>query len=418
MTSRSKRLSDLRELMADSGLDYVWVPSSDPHFSEYLPSCWQRRQWLSGFTGSAGHALVGKEGAWLWTDSRYFLQAQEQLSSQWTLMRQGEALPILPWLGQHAVGQVVGLDPWLMSMDQYQYWQQQAQQAGISLQWMAANVVDKLWSDQPGLPKAPIYPWSDCYAGLSVSQKLDDLRVKMANHGVDACVVTALDAVAWLTNARGGDVECNPVFIGYIIIWQEVATLYVHANKIEDAHRQTLVQQGVTTAEYDQFMEDLQLIDGVVWVDPQTTSVAVSERLSQAELILAPCPVACAKSIKNQTELAGMQEAHRRDGLAMVRFLCWLDTHWSGCNEVTAAEQLLRFRQQDPHFKQMSFPTICGYADHGAIVHYSATPSSAHAIGDQALLLIDSGGQYDQCLAQVASVPFASPQESVAEAES
>lgn len=396
MINQSDRLAALRQRMVEQGVDYYWIPGTDCHFSEYVPACWQRRQWISGFTGSAGSALVGLEGAWLWTDSRYFLQAQQQLDcEQWQLMRQGIDLAILPWLAQQAAGRVLGLDPWLMSVAQWQQWQPQLQQMGLSCLLLPENLLDAVWQDQPAPPDAPIVLWPEQYAGLSAQEKCDNVRVSMASQGVDALVVTALDSMAWLCNARGSDVDCNPVFIGYCMVQHEQAVLYIDLSKLNQADQASLQQQGIVCKSSADFTTDLAAIDGVVWIDAATTSVAVSECLANADLLMAPCPVAYAKAIKNQTEQAGMREAHRRDALALVRFMCWFEQHGVGLTEVTAAQKLLWFRQQDPHFKQPSFATICGYADHGAIIHYSATEQSAHTIGNEALLLLDSGGQYD-----------------------
>jgi Xaa-Pro aminopeptidase len=385
----------LKSAMTSYDIDFYWVPAEDRHFNEYRPACWQRRSWVSGFSGSAGALLLSPEQGWLWTDGRYFLQAQQQLDAQrFELMRQGIEPSVLVWLAQHGSGKRVGLDPWCMSLAQRDQWYQQSDRIGFEIKWLPTNVVDELWLDQPPLPAEPITVLDIQYSGQAVADKCEQLRLQMAQKGVDYHIINSLDSIAWLLNLRGQDVPCNPVFLAQVLVGQESLALYAQTAAITDEVRQHLEAAQVEVYPYADFAAALPALQGQVWLDPECTPVAVAQALTQAELVFAASPLLLSKAVKNTVELAGMAEAHRLDGLALVRFLVWLEAHWQDHDEVSAAAKLAELRAAAPSFRGLSFDTICGYADHGAIIHYKAESASAHRLGDESLLLLDSGAQY------------------------
>lgn len=398
MSIIAKRLTELRQLMKKNNLDFYFVPARDAHNNEYVPQCWQRRAWISGFDGSAGDALIGLDQAYLWTDARYFLQAEQQLdSSCYQLMKQAQgAPPIAHWLLTHGKGKICGVDPHVISITQAEQWQQALGTVQGQLKQLE-NLIDQIWQDQPELPKNPIRQYPLQYAGQAAQDKIKILRDQLVQKKVKAHVVTALDAIAWLFNIRGNDVDYNPVAISYAIVTSEKAILFIQSEKVNEADRWYLQSQGVSLQPYPEFGQALQQLSGVVLVDPHSSSSWVADQLKQATLLSEPSPLTLMKACKNPTELAGMHEAHRRDALAMVRFLHWLDNSWtSGITEMSAADQLEQFRKQDPMCLDLSFATISGFASNGAIIHYRSTEATNRHIDDTNLYLIDSGGQYWQ----------------------
>ncbi|PIZ04746.1 MAG: aminopeptidase P family protein [Gammaproteobacteria bacterium CG_4_10_14_0_8_um_filter_38_16] len=398
MQSVSEKLKNLRQQMLDHKVDFYYVPTRDAHNNEYVPDHWQRRTWLTGFTGSYGEALVGLEQAYLWTDPRYYLQASLELDAkQFQLMKQlqGVAAPVSAWLGENAFKSTVGVDPKLISMAQSQQWSLILSRVHGKLTPILENLVDQVWVDHAPLQFSPVRLLDLKYTGLSATKKLEHVRDAMKKIGVDALVVSQLDEVAWLFNIRGNDVPYNPLVIAYAIITMEKAFLFVHADCIASADHVYFEKEKVTIQSYDQFENALHTLAGNVWVDPATTSWWVALQLSKAFLVEKKSPILLMKAIKNKTELKGMREAHRIDAIAVVKFLQWIENHWrDGVDEISAADQLEKFRREDKRCLDLSFPTICGFADHGAIVHYRASPESKHTITDKEMLLVDSGGQY------------------------
>lgn len=366
------RFQQLRQLLDQKGLDYYFIPSSDAHNNEYPPACWQRRQWLTGFTGSVGELVVGMEEAFLWTDSRYYLQAQNQLDSRIIKMRKlqkGEP-SLTDWLKELPRNIKLGVDPRLITIAQTREWSK-----WVDLIPLEENLVDAIWKDRPPLPQSPILKQPEEYAGVSVEQKLALLRAQMKH--CDAHILVKLDQIAWLFNMRGSDIEYNPMKIAYAIITQTDADLYV----------------GQT---YEQFGAALNGLRGRVWVDETTTSWWIQRQLSQSELVLGPSPVSLLKAVKNEAEQIGMKEAHRLDAIAVIRFLHWIEQYWreGEMDELTAAEQLRVFRFSNQKCVDLSFPTISAFGENGAIVHYRPAAETNKKIDDSTLYLIDSGGQY------------------------
>ena len=398
MTTVTKKLENLRRMMVNHSVDFYYVPTRDDHNNEYVPVHWQRRQWLTYFSGSYGDALVGLENAYLWTDARYYLQAEQELDlSEFQLMRQlqGVSAPIAQWLGENAFNATVAVDPKVISMQQQRQWSAVLLRVHGALTAVSENWIDAIWEDRP-LPEAKTIRVLDvAYAGLDASEKLTHLRLSMKTAGADVLVISQLDEIAWLFNIRGSDIPFNPVVISYAIVTRDEATLFVNLNAIAQSDLSYFAEQNIALMPYDQFAEALKLLDCHVWVDPATTSWWVELQLDQAFLIEKPSPILLMKAIKNPVELQGMREAHRLDAIAVIRFLHWLHTHWrNNVDEISAADQLEKMRREEKKCVDLSFPTICGFADHGAIVHYHAAPETKHVITDQAILLLDSGGQY------------------------
>ena len=404
MNTRSK-VAALRKLMQKHGMDMYYVPSADPHQSEYLPENWKFRSWLSGFTGSAGELLVGMRKAGLWTDGRYFLQADMQLAgSGITLMRMGEpgTPDMVDWVASRLrKGQTLGMDPTVVSVSTAAMFEKRLKPCGIKVKFLTANLVARLWKDRPDACLDPVTVHATRYAGETVASKLKRVRAEMKTAGCGAHVLCALDQIAWLLNIRSNDVLYTPVVTSYAIVTGRGCTLYVDRRKMTKAVARALKGKA-TVKDYDAVWEDLKALGrrkGMkVWVDPGATNRRVQDSLGRAALHLAPSPVTAMKAVKNPVQIAGFVEAHRRDGVAMVKFLRWLEraVPKGGVTEMSAAEQLRAFRAEGENFMDLSFDTISGYAANGAIIHYSATPETDAKLKPRGLYLIDSGGQYPE----------------------
>ncbi len=398
----SDRIKAVRKEMKERGLDAWLVPSTDPHLSEYVPACWQRRAWVSGFDGSAGDVLITAKFAGLWTDGRYFLQAAAQLKgSGITLMKMGTAaVPAINefLVGELKAGAVVGCDPQVLSASRAATLQDDLKSAGLKLKLSTTNLVDRVWADQPSLPREPLRVQSRRYSGETLARRLSRVRAEMKATGTDAHVLSALDTIMWVTNLRGRDVECNPVAISYLTIEKKQATLYVDPAQVTPAVQKHLGRhvQLRPYREAGKGLKQLATRSDRIWVDAANTTRWVIDRLKGAELYSAMSCVTYMKSRKNGVEQDGMRAAHVRDGVAMVRFLRWLDESIGRekITEISAADQLERFRAEGDLFQGLSFGTISGYAAHGAIIHYSVDEQSDVELKTRGLYLVDSGAQY------------------------
>ncbi|MFH2052453.1 MAG: aminopeptidase P family protein [bacterium] len=404
MNTRDK-VAALRRLMKKHGLAAYYVPSADPHQSEYLPEDWKLRAWLSGFTGSAGELVVGARQAGLWTDGRYFLQAGMQLEgSGITLMRMGEpgTPSMADWVAsQLKKGQILGMDPTVVSAAAAAEFEASLAPHGIRLKFLTANLVAPLWEDRPEASLAPLAVHPVRFAGESVDSKLKRVRAEMKAAGAKAHVVGALDQIAWLLNIRSKDVLFTPVATGYAVITDRGCTFYVDSRKVTRAAAKALKGRAVLK-EYQDVWGDLKALGGKkgmkIWIDPATINRRVVDSLKGAVLHLAVSPITAMKAVKNPVQIEHITEAHRRDGVAMVKFLRWLEpaVRKGGVTEISAADQLAAFRAEGEGFMDLSFDTISGYAGNGAIIHYSATPGSNARLKPKGLYLIDSGGQYPE----------------------
>jgi Xaa-Pro aminopeptidase len=398
-----ERVEKLRALMKDRGVQAYIVPSTDPHQSEYVPELWQRRGFISGFNGSAGDVVVTETAAGLWTDSRYFLQAGKQLDPDvYDLFKLG--MPGVPfykdWLATNLKpGQKVGVDPRLLSYKEYGDLKARLEKKGVQLAPVSENLVDLIWTDRPAGRSDPAFAQDVRYSGESVESKLSRVREKMAAEGADAHVVAALDSLAWLFNIRGRDVDYNPCVIGYAIVTADAATLYIDPAKVDDALAKHLGST-VTVEPYDAFEDGLAALNksgSTVWLDTGTCSQWVVEcLLPGAKPVFSTSPIALFQACKNDVEVEGSREAHKRDGVAMVRLFMWLEKEVKAgkVTELAISKKLIELRSRSDLFRGPSFETIAGYKGNGAIIHYAPTSESDAVVKEEGILLIDSGGQY------------------------
>lgn len=397
------RLQSLRELMRTEGIDAFVFPSTDPHNGEYVPDHWKGREFISGFNGSAGTAVVTNDDAALWTDSRYFLAAEEQLSGTgYELMKlKIEGTPtIAEWLGRKLSsksGAVVGIDGMVNSVDTVEALEDELRkQGGITIR-TNFDPLDIIWNDRPCIPdnKVEIHPMK--YAGETAESKMKRIREELKRLHAVGMLVSALDDIAWTLNLRGSDVHCNPVFVSYLLIAETEATLYIDENKLDDESAAYLKGIGVKVDDYGNVAKGLKSYDGYnLLMDPSETSYTLYKAYGERPRVLAKSPVPAMKAVKNDVEIAGYRAAMTRDGVAMVKFLRWLKpaVEKGGVTEISADEKLTALRAQQPLFRGISFDTIAGYGEHGAIVHYEATPETDIELKPESFLLLDSGGQY------------------------
>jgi len=395
------RLELLRKAMIENGISAYIVPGTDPHASEYIADHWKEREWISGFTGSAGTVVITTDKAGLWTDSRYFLQAGIQLEgSGMDLMKLGmpDTLSINKWLASElTAGSKVAVNPLMFSVNGYSALQSELKTFKIDV--TSANLINEIWTDRAPLPHNPLFAFGVEYSGKSTTEKLDMLRNEMTKLNADFFILSALDDIAWLFNVRGNDVEYNPVVISYAIASKESATLFVDPEKLTKETTKTLQNQGVIIENYESIYAAIANIDknANVLIDGSKLNQSLFEKIpSTCTIKSSLSPVMYLKSIKNDTEIAGVKNTMIKDGVALTRFFIWLEENLKSgkVTELSASDKLREFRSQQPLFMGESFETIAGYADHGAIVHYSATPESDVALHADSIFLLDSGGQY------------------------
>ena len=392
---RAERLAQLRAAMAERGMDAYLIPTADFHGSEYVGEHFKVREYVSGFTGSAGTLVVFPEEAGLWTDSRYFLQAEQELrDSGIQLYPMGVAgtPSIEEKLAQSLPPDgVVGADGRMVDAA----WGRNLKRVlgeGRRLAFQE-DLAALLWPDRPPLPQAPVYLLEEQAAGEAAADKLARLRREMEQLGVDAHLITALDQIAWLFNLRGSDVECNPVVLAYALVELERATLFVDERKLSPQVTEYLSGLGVDIRPYEAIVDGLKNAQGKrILADPQRTSYALYHLLPQ--VVDGVSPILLAKAIKNPVEQANLRTAHIRDGVAMVKLLHWLKTEGVGATECQVAQRVDQLRMEQEGCLGPSFSTISAYGPHGAIVHYHATPQSEIPLEGRGLFLLDSGGQY------------------------
>lgn len=383
------------------GISAFIFPSTDPHCGEYVPEHWMTRQWVSGFDGSAGTVVVTEHDAALWTDSRYFLAAADQLQgSGIRLMKDGlpETPTITQWLiSQLPQGSVVGMDGWVNTISDVRQMQQELAGAGITL-CLQHDPAAELWQERPSVPLNPIELQPLQYAGEEATSKLKRLREEAASLGAEGVIVSQLDEVAWLTNLRGTDVHCNPVFVSYLLVTQQGATLFVNPEKVSPEVSDYLSRQGIEQQPYDALVDALRSCTcKSITLDPASTNWNVLASLPEGCRVVEHASlVAPMKAIKNAAEIQGFRNAMLRDGVAMVRFLRWLKpaVEAGGETELSVDRKLTALRTEQALFRDISFDTIAGYGAHGAIVHYEATPETDVPLQPHGLLLLDSGAQY------------------------
>lgn len=402
-TEIADRLSALREVMKRERLAAFIFPSTDPHNSEYVPDHWKGREWISGFDGSAGVAVVTMNHAALWTDSRYFIAAANQLAgTEFQLMKQGlpETPTIADWLGaelQQSDSTEIGMDG---QVNAHQFVMQMKQdmrdRGGITIR-TNLDPLAIIWKDRPSIPKDTVQIQPLRYAGERTADKLTRIRQALRRQHADGTLVSALDDVAWTLNLRGTDVHCNPVFVAYLLISTTKATLCIDPDKLTPDVKAYLKGEGVEVSGYDQIKDVLAGYGEYnIALDPQQINHDLFERVSGPKILPLTSPIPLLKAVKNQAEIAGFRAAMVRDGVAMVKFLRWLKpaVEAGGQTEMSLDEKLTALRSEQDLFRGVSFDTIVGYEEHGAIVHYEATPATDAPIEPRGLVLIDSGGQY------------------------
>ncbi|KAL0449980.1 UNVERIFIED_CONTAM: Aminopeptidase P1 [Sesamum latifolium] len=445
-----EKLAALRSLMASHSpkLDALVVPSEDYHQSEYVSARDRRRGFVSGFTGSAGLALVTANEALLWTDGRYFLQAEQELSKQWKLMRMGEDPVVDIWMADNLpIEAAIGVDPWCISVDTAQKWERAFAKKQQKLIQTTTNLVDQVWTSRPPAEINPVIVHPLEFAGRSVEDKLKDLREKLVQEKARAIILTTLDEVAWLYNIRGSDVPYNPVAHAYAIVTLAAAFFYVDKRKISSEVSSYMEKNGIEVRDYGVVSSDTALLasdqlastnsaketgktgttvsnnsveesrNDLVWVDPGTCCFALYSKLNQDKLFLQSSPLALAKAIKNPIELEGLKNAHIRDGAAVVQYLVWLDNQMqeiygaagyfvdgevnkkdqprtAKLTEVSVSDKLEGFRASKEHFRGLSFPTISSVGPNGAIIHYCPEAETCAELDPNSMYLFDSGAQY------------------------
>ena len=397
----SKRIQALRTWMKQAGTDAFIIPSTDPHLSEYVAPHWQSREWISGFTGSAGTVVVTQEEAGLWTDSRYFLQAARQLEGTGIDLYK-EMLPETPSIpaflsARLKEGQSVGIDGRVFATNAVRTLQQELTSRGIILK-NAGDPMEQIWADRPEIPLGTAFIHETKYAGRSCAEKLIEIRTEMRKAGADRLLLSALDEIAWALNLRGNDVHCNPVIVSYLLIEQEEAHYFINSRKVTPEVASHLHEAGVALHSYQEIDAYLaQLPSGSLMLEPGKTNYTVRSALStHCRVIEAASPVALLKAVRNEREIAGLRQAMRRDGVALVKFLKWLEeaVPQGKETEISVDKKLHELRAAQPLYMGESFDTIAGYGAHAAIVHYEATPETDIPLEPRGFLLLDSGAQY------------------------
>ena len=397
------RLARLRELMKREHLSAFIFPSTDAHQSEYVADHWRGREWISGFNGSAGTAVVTMKSAALWTDSRYFLAAEEQLEgTEYQLMRlKMEGTPtIAEWLGkelQDVQSPEVGLDGMVNSYNYVKDLSYSLRKLGGITLRTNLDPLAQIWENRPSLPANPVEIQPLEYAGETLASKVARIRKALRELHADGMLVSALDDIAWTLNLRGTDVHCNPVFVSYLLIESDKVSLFVDDNKLSPEVKQYLQDNQVSLYKYNKVEKCLESYSEYnILLDGDETNYYLWKSVKCQEIVAAGSPIPAMKAVKNKAEIEGYRSAMLKDGVAMVKFLKWLKpaVEAGGQTEISIDEKLTSLRAEQKLFRDISFDTIAGYAQHGAIVHYEATPETDVVLKPEGLILIDSGAQY------------------------
>ncbi|RKF39736.1 Xaa-Pro aminopeptidase [Sphingobacterium siyangense] len=396
-----EKLAAIREAMKVQGIDGYIIPSSDPHISEYLPERYKCIAWASGFTGSAGTLAITQDFAGLWTDSRYFVQAVEQLAGtgfELVKLKVQGAAEYADWLGEQlGAGAKVAFDGNLASLLVAQSVQHTLEPLEIKVDGHV-DLLSSLWEGRPELPKAQAYLLDENITGQSTVSKIEAVRAEMKKNRTEAHLISSLDDLAWLLNIRGQDVPCNPVVLGFVLITAEKATLYIEPSKLTTQATEELKGYGVDIAAYEDLFETVPTLEvASILIDPKRTCFAVFDSVpKQVKIVEKINPSTSLKAIKNKVEVENNRHTFVKDGIALTRFFKWLEENVSSgeLSELSIADKLRGFRESQDGFVDVSFTTIAGYLDHGALPHYSANEKSNYTLEPKGLLLVDSGGQY------------------------
>jgi Xaa-Pro aminopeptidase len=412
----NQRLADLREVMRREHLAAFIFPSTDPHQGEYIPDHWKGREFISGFNGSAGTAVVTLHSAALWTDSRYFIAAEEQLKgTEFQLMKlKIEGTPTIPeWIGKECgAGAEVAVDGMVNSASSVkELMTDLRKQGGITLR-TNLDPLAQIWRDRPVIPESPVEIFPLKYAGEATRDKIARIREALRKQHADGMLMSALDDIAWTLNLRGTDVHCNPVFVSYLLISSRSVTLYINKEKLTPEVLDYLKAEGVGVDAYENVKKGLKdYFEYNILLDPDEVNYTLYEVVRKkespkTEIVEEESPVKRMKTVKNETEIAGFRSAMLKDGIALVKFLYWLSKHFPApvgegtlvgsepLTEISIDQKLTSLRAEQPLYRDISFDTIAGYGEHGAIVHYEATPETDIPLQPKGLLLLDSGAQY------------------------
>ena len=399
--SIKERIHALRMTFRPNNIKAFIIPSTDPHLSEYVAPYWMSREWISGFTGSAGTAVILMDKAGLWTDSRYFLQAEKELEGSGITLYK-EMLPETPSITKFLCqnlkpGESVSIDGKMFSVQQVE--QMKEDLAPYQLQVnLFGDPLKNIWKDRPSMPDAPAFIYDVKYAGKSCGEKVAAIRTELKKKGIFALFLSSLDEIAWTLNLRGSDVHCNPVIVSYLLVTQDEVVYFISPEKMTQEVNEYLQEQQVSLRKYDEAESFLNSFTGEnILIDPKKTNYAIYSAINPAcKVVRGESPVTLLKAIRNEQEIAGIHHAMQRDGVALVKFLKWLEASvLSGKEtELSVDRKLHEFRAAQPLYMGESFDTIAGYKEHGAIVHYSATKESDVTLQSKGFLLLDSGAQY------------------------
>ncbi|MCF6246699.1 MAG: aminopeptidase P family protein [Desulfobacula sp.] len=398
----NEKIQQIREWMTGQNIDAVVIPSDDPHKSEYVAEHWQARKWLTGFSGSAGIAVLTMDRAILWTDFRYYIQAEKQIAgSQFELFKMGE--PEVPsfqkWLAKEMKsGQTIGLDAGVFSRTDIKKIKAMLEKKGLNLA-TTANVIELIWEDRPPQPNTHAFSFPVEYAGKSRVEKIGQIKEKMKKLGANCHLMATLDDIAWTFNLRGKDVHTNPVNVAFALILPDTSTLFVCPGKIKDDLKNQLQTDGIEIKEYEKIFDALADIEDAssILIDPDNTNYKLYQSINdQCTIIEKSNPAILLKARKNDIEVGHIRRTAVKDGVAMVKFLHWLETLDGDAkiSEISVAEQLYQFRKEQDLFVDNSFDPIMAYQDHSAMCHYGATKQTDVPIGQTGMFLMDSGGNY------------------------